>query len=151
MNATASISINKPIGEVFRFITDVEQMPRWMTGVRSARLLSDRMGVGSRFMVEYVNGMRPADIEIEVTELETPTVFATKTSRGPFAYEGRMVLVESEDGTDVTNIIEAGPDSLSTRVASVLFGRWISRSFVRRLHGELEALRSAIAGMSSRS
>ncbi|MCP5111562.1 MAG: hypothetical protein GY953_12080, partial [bacterium] len=46
--------------------------------------------------------------------------------------------------TSITNIIEDAPDSLSTTVASALFGPILRRAHRRRLQKELEQLRSAI-------
>ena len=36
----ASISIDRPVDEVFDFVTDVDNMPRWISGVSGARLVS---------------------------------------------------------------------------------------------------------------
>lgn len=144
MKATATVTINRPIGEVFSFVTDVGKMPRWVSGVSGARLLSREMGRGARYVLDYIQGWRSSEMEIEVTEYEPPRSFASRTYRGPFAFEGRMELREVESATEITNIIEAGPDSVSTRVASWMLGPVLRRSFTRRLVRELEQLREAI-------
>ena len=143
--ATATVTIERPIGEVFSYVTDVEKMPMWISGVRAARLISQEMGRGARFVLDYVQGRRPSEIEIEVTEFEPPRSFASRIFRGPFAYEGRIELREVEQATVVTNTIEAGPDSLSTRVATWLLGPLLLRGLTRRIAGELEELRRVIA------
>ncbi len=144
MKATATVTIDRPIGEVFSYVTDVAEMPRWVSGVSAARLVSGEMGRGARYVLDYVQGWRPSEVEIEVTEFEPPRSFGSRSSRGPFAFEGKMQLREAGSATEVTNIIEAGPDSLSTRVASWLLGPILRRSFTRRLARELEQLRDAI-------
>ncbi|MFQ5553733.1 MAG: SRPBCC family protein [Acidimicrobiia bacterium] len=143
--ASATVTIERPIGEVFSYVTDVEKMPGWMSGVRAARLVSKEMGRGARYVLDYIQGWRPSELEIEVTEFEPPRSFASRIFRGPFAYEGRIELREVETATEVTNTIEAGPDSLSTRVVTWLLGPLLLRSFTRRLVVELEDLRRAIA------
>ncbi len=143
--ATASITIERPIHEVFSYVTDVEKMPRWVSGVKKARLLSKEMGKGARYVLDYVTGWRSIDVEIEVTEFTPPKAFASRSFRGPFVFEGRMELREVDSATEVTNIIEGGPDSLSTRFASWLLAPLLRRSFGKRLHRELEDLSRALS------
>ncbi len=144
----ASIEIDRDIDEVFNFITDVSQMPLWVTGVSKARLVSDAMGKGAHYVLEYVGGRRSTELEVAVTDFLRPTLFSSQTERGPFAFEGRMELEKTPKGSRLTNIIEAGPDSLSTRMASFLFAPVLRRSMPRRLLGELQNLKAAITGVS---
>ena len=119
-------------------------MPRWVTGVSGARLSSAEMGAGARYVLDYVRGWRPSEVEIEVTEFEPPSTFGSRMARGPFPFEGRMELREIDSATEVTNIIEDSPDSVSARFASWLLGPILRRSWAKRLVRELEQLRLAI-------
>ena len=146
VNVDATITIARPIDEVFAYVTDVTNMPHWVTGVSGARMVSDVMGVGARFMCQYTSALRPNEIELEVTTYEAPKAFGLATSRGPFNFEGTMTLTEVDGATNITNTIVTDPDSVSTRLASLLFG-WIVRpSYRKRLARELEALKSAMSG-----
>lgn len=149
MKAMATITIDRPVEEVFGFVTTVTEMPRWVSGVKSAKLLSKEMGKGARYVLDYIQGWRPDSIELEVTEFEAPRVFGSRSFRGPFQFEGRMELEDGPDATTVTNIIEAGPDSVATRVASFLFGPLLRRSFTTRLRSELEQLKAAMTSGAS--
>lgn len=149
MKAMATITIDRSADEVFGFITNVSEMPRWVSGVRSAKLLSKEMGKGARYMLDYIQGWRADSIELEVTEYEAPRLFGSKSFRGPFQFEGRIELADDAEHTTVTNIIEAGPDSVATRVASFLFGPFLRRSFTTRLRSELEQLVSAMTSGAS--
>ena len=144
MKATATISIPRPVDEVFDFITSVDNMPRWITGAAGARMVSNAMEKGARYVIDYVMGWRSSEVEIEVTDFERPKLFSGKASRGPFSFEGRMELAGDGRTTSVTNIIEDAPDSLATTVASALFGPLLRRAYRRRLQNELEQLRTAI-------
>jgi uncharacterized protein YndB with AHSA1/START domain len=144
VKATASITIDHSIGDVFTYLTNVENMPRWVTGVRAARMSSDRMGAGARYVLDYIRGWRSSEVEIEVTEYDPPTSFGFRASRGPFPFEGRTELKALDEATEVTNIIEADPDSVSTRLAILILGPLLRRSERKRLTRELEQLRSAI-------
>jgi len=144
MKAMATITIDRPVDEVFGFVTNVGEMPRWVSGVRSAKLISKDMGKGARYVLDYIPGWRSDSIELEVTDYEEPRLFGSRSFRGPFQFEGRMELEKGAEETTVTNIIEAGPDSVATRLASFLFGPFLRRSFTSRLRGELEQLKAAM-------
>ena len=146
MNVDASITIDRPIGDVFRFVTDVSKMPMWVTGVSSAELVSAEMGPGAHLVCRYVRAMRPNLIELEVTSFVPPTEFGLKMARGPFSFEGVMELAVADGSTVVRNSIVVDPDSLSTRLASILFGWFVRPNMRRRLERELEMLRASMMG-----
>lgn len=146
MNLSASIVIPRPREEVFAFISRVENMPRWVTGVLSARLDSGEMSPGATFTCEYRQGLRSDSVQLEVVAYEPPRKYGTRTSRAPFQFEGMFHLESIDEGTLVTNTIEAGPDSLSSKLATMLLGRLLQRSMRKRLRRELDALEVAIAG-----
>ncbi len=147
MKQQASIEVDRPIGDVFAFVTDVTNMPRWVTGARSARLVGGAIGPGTHFVVEYMGGWRSFELEAAVTDYEPPAAFGFTGERGPFSFEAGIRLEDIGEGrTRVTNLSEAGPDSLSTRIASFLFAPILRGSMPRRLLRELERLRVAIEG-----
>ena len=43
MNAKTSIIIERSIDEVFDYVSDVKNMPRWVSGVSRVRLMSDKV------------------------------------------------------------------------------------------------------------
>ncbi|NND04538.1 MAG: SRPBCC family protein [Acidimicrobiia bacterium] len=149
MKAMASISINRPVDEVFDFVTDVENMPRWVSGVSGAHLVSDVMGRGARYVIDYVAGWRSSEVEIEVVDFERPRIFANKASRGPFDYEGRMELAADGSSTSITNTIEDDPDSLASQIAAWVFGPLLRGARRRRMERELETLRSVMGSTST--
>ncbi len=146
MIAKSSILIERSIDEVFDYVSNVENMPRWVSGVSRVRLLSDKVKSGTKFSAEYAQGMRRSGIDFKVVEFEPPTRFSTKSERGPFSFpfKGTMELRAVGDSTEVTNNVETGPESVATRLASLLFGPIVKRSVRKRLQDELEALRASI-------
>ena len=144
MKLSASITIPHKRTAVFAFVSDVSNMPKWVTGVTSARMISDDVGVGSRFVAEYRQNRRSDPIELEVVAYEPPATFGTRSWRGPFQFDGCVSLIEVDSGTEVTNTIEAGPDSLSTKLATLVLGPFLRRSMQKRLFKELSALEHAV-------
>ncbi len=147
MITKTSIIIERPIDEVFAYVSNVENMSRWVSGVHKVRLLSDKVKSGAMFTAEYAEGMRTAGIDFKVVEFEPPVRFATKSERGPFSFpfRGTMELRALGDTTEVTNNIETGPESLAVRLANIFLGPILRKSFQRRLQEELQALKAGIA------
>ncbi len=144
MNVDATITIDRAPAEVFAFVTEVSNMPKWVTGVSSAELRSDAMAEGARFVCRYTSALRPNEVEIEVIAYEAPSLFGLRSARGPVNFEGTLTIEDTPDGTRVTNTIVADPDSLASRLASILFGWFIRPNMRKRLARELEALRASM-------
>lgn len=146
MIAKTSIVIERSIDEVFEYVSNVENMPRWVSGVSRVKLMSDRVKSGARFTAEYAEGLRKSAIDFKVVEFEPPVKFTTTSERGPFSFpfRGTLELREVGDATEVTTNVETGPESLATRLAGILFGPLLERSTRKRLQEELQALRASI-------
>ena len=146
MNTKTSILIDRPIDEVFAYVSNVENMPRWVSGVRRVRLLSKKTKAGARFSAEYVQGMRSSAIDFKVVEFEPPVRFSATSERGPFSFpfRGTFEFRAVGDATEVISDVDTGEESLATRLADLLFGPIIRRSFQKRLQAELQALKASL-------
>ncbi|MCP3995306.1 MAG: hypothetical protein GY722_09605 [bacterium] len=146
MNTKNSIVIDRPIDEVFAYVTDVENMPRWVSGVRKVRLLSKKVKAGARFSAEYAQGMRNSAIDFKIAAFEPPVRFAATTERGPFSFpfRGTFEFRSLGDATEVTSNVETGDESIATRLANLLLGPLLRRGFQRRLQDELQALKVGV-------
>ena len=145
MNFDASIVIDRPQREVFAFVTDVANMARWVTGVSSAEMVNGAMREGARFVCRYTSALAPNELEMEVASFEEPSRFGLRVARGPVNFEGTMTFTEVDGGTLVSNSIVGDPDSVATKLASLLFGWVVRPSMRKRLGRELETLRSEIS------
>ena len=147
MNAKTSIVIDRPIDEVFAYVSNVENMPRWVSGVRRARLLSKKVKAGARFTADYAQGMRNATIDFQIVEFEPPVRFTATAERGPFSFpfRGTFEFRSVGDSTEVVSNVETGEESLATRLANLLFGPIVRRSFQKRLQDELLALKLSLS------
>lgn len=146
MQLSSSIRIDRTIEDVFEYVAEVRNLPRWVSGVSSARLLSPKMGKGARFVADYTSNRRKNVVEFEVSEFEAPNLLALEVARGPFAFRGRLKLIRLNGSTEITNEIEADPDSLSARLASLTLGPLLHTKMKERLQRELMTLEQAITG-----
>lgn len=146
MKTKNSILIERPIDEVFAYVSNVENMPRWVTGVRRARLLSKKVKAGARFSADYAQGVRSAAIDFKVVEFEPPVRFTAKSVQGPFSFpfKGTFEFRAVGNSTEVTSNVETGDESVATRLADILFGPVVRRGFQRRIQDELQALKAGV-------
>ncbi len=146
MKTKNSILIERPIDEVFAYVSNVENMPRWVSGVRRSRLLSKKLKAGARFSADYAEGVRSAAIDFKVVEFEPPVRFSASSERGPFSFpfKGTFEFRAVGDSTEVISNVETGEESLATRLADLLFGPLVRRGFQKRLQAELQALKAGV-------
>ena len=148
MQLSASVHIDQTIEDVFAFVTKVENMARWVSGVSAARLLSPRMEHGARFVAEYTSSLRKNPVEFVVSEFDPPELLGLEVTRGPFSFQGRIQMRRADGGTEVTNSILADPDSLSTRLVSIVLGPLLRSKLTERMQRELHDLDRAIGQTS---
>jgi len=105
--ADRSVTVARPIEEVFAFIADGEQGPKWRTGILDIKRVSGE-GLGAR----YAQGVRgpmgrriAADYEITVFEPNRRIEF--QTTAGPVRPHGRFDFEATDGGTRLTFTLEA--------------------------------------------
>jgi len=98
----ASMTVNRPLEEVFRFMTNHQNALRWQSGLLEARVTNDVVGVGKTWVdVVQVLGQR-IEIASELTEFEPLRAVGFKSTSGPIPLEGRYAFEPDGAGTKVT-------------------------------------------------
>jgi len=103
------IVINRPIEEVFAVVTNLENNPKWGSGLLEAVKTSDGpIGVGTTWrLVRKVLGRR-LEAESEVIEYELNRNYVQR-SKSPFPVEVRQTYEAVEGGTRISITLEAEP------------------------------------------
>lgn len=98
-----SVFINRPQEEVFEFLTNPANDPKWRDSAVSGEWTSDSpIGVGStQHSVDKLLG-REIESTIEVTVWDPPHKIALKTVGGPMPYEATQTFESKEGGTQLT-------------------------------------------------
>jgi uncharacterized membrane protein len=101
LSATNDILIDGACDEVFAFLADPQNDPRWRSGVLDLERVSGE-GVGARYAqgVKGPGGRRIA-ADIEITELTPGKTIAFHTVAGPIRPRGRYVLSTADGRTHV--------------------------------------------------
>jgi uncharacterized membrane protein len=106
-SAENSIVINRPRSEVFAFVANHENDPKWRPGVIDiSRASGDGQGAVYRQGVKGPMGRR-IDADFEVTAYREGSHLAFRTLGGPVQPEGSYVFEDANDGTRVTFSLNA--------------------------------------------
>ncbi len=124
-----STVINRPIGEVFAFLSNPENGPKWTSSSSEVKITSGGpIGVGTTYRsVRTALGQR-LESETEVTEYKPNREYATKSISGPFPMESRVTFEQVEGGTRVTGTLVGEPGGFF-KLAEPLLVRTIKRQF----------------------
>ena len=89
------VSIDRPVAEVFAYVTDVRNVPDWQESAQSAEWIEE----GRRFRERRSFMGRSAEIELEVTALEPGGRFDVRAVNAPVKFEIRHSFEERDGGT----------------------------------------------------
>ncbi len=137
-----SIDINRPVEEVFAYVTDPANDAKWQDGVIESRLVSDGpMGVGSKIRdVRKLLG-RQIESELEVTEYIPNKLFSLKVASGPLPFEMRQTFHPSGEGTRIDLVAEGEPAGVF-KLASGAFKKQLES----QLAADSKRLKKALEG-----
>ena len=107
---TIAITIARPIEDVFAFVSDARNRPRWDESVDSEELTSpEPVGVGSTVRTRMRSMGRDYELGWEVVEHDPPTSQRIESTSGPFSTTLLYDLSEDGDGTLVRFSVTGRP------------------------------------------
>jgi uncharacterized protein YndB with AHSA1/START domain len=115
-----TVMIARPIEDVFAFLSDLENIPKWNYAIVETRKISEGpVGVGTTYhQVRSVPSR--SEERLEITTYNPPRQLQIRGQLGPFASRLIYALDAIPEGTRVTNTVElelGGPGRLLERVA----------------------------------
>ena len=107
LQSTHTAVVPKPPGEVFAFLADGTNAPKWRSGVLDVALESGE-GLGARYRqgVKGPGGRRVA-ADYEITVYDPPSRLAFAAVAGPVRPTGEFRLEPADGGTRVTFSLQA--------------------------------------------
>ena len=104
VNVEVSTVINRPIDEVFAFVANFENHPKWETNFQSVKLLtSSPTGVGTSYQCELKLPGQSATSKFEITEYEVNRKISFEgEAAGPAKPKGSFLLEPVAGGTKLT-------------------------------------------------
>jgi uncharacterized protein YndB with AHSA1/START domain len=114
------VVINRPVEDVFRFLSDFENVPKWNYAIVETRQVSEgAIGVGTIYR-QVRSVPRRSEERFEVTAFDAPRYLEIRGQLGPFPSRLSYALDVVPEGTRVTNSVELelrGPGRLLGRAA----------------------------------
>jgi Polyketide cyclase / dehydrase and lipid transport len=141
-----NVSVNRPIEEVFTFVSDPLLFPLWNSAVQTVELASGQRGrVGSRYSMQRRLPVGQVENQLEVLSRDHASDFVIRTTSGPtpFCYRYRF----ASDGTDT--IIQLDARVELSGVASVL-GPLAAAALRRGVDAKLATLKRTLEARASR-
>lgn len=123
-----SVQIDRPSEEVFDFISNFENNPKWQSGMVSAEITSEgplRAGSTYSQVAKFLG--RPVVSEFEVIEYEPHRMVKATSTAGSFPITFTRIVEPEGMGTKVSAIIE-GDASGFFKLAEPLLKRMVQKS-----------------------
>ena len=122
MRLEKQITIERSVDDVFAFLTDMHNVPRWAP-VKSVRQVAPgpfRMDVGEQYIqvIEFMN--QQVEVMTEITHYAPPSLFGFKTISGPLPLESTFTLTPAGEGTRVDLVSEGDPDSVVKKLGPLV-------------------------------
>lgn len=105
-----SLIINRPVEDVFAFVSNSENLPRWRaTALEIKKAFEGPPSVGGVFKGRFTFLGRQFEGDLVITAYEPDRTYATKLAAGPFPLEGHFTVAPSEGGTRLNFVAMGEP------------------------------------------
>jgi uncharacterized protein YndB with AHSA1/START domain len=126
IEARGETAIGRPIAEVFDYLADARNEPRWVQGARSVeKTSSGPVGLGTTFVGQYARAGR---VDLELIEFERPTRVTIRAHSRIVDFDDVVELSMRAGVTRVDARMTATPRGAMRFVAPIM-GRTMRRQF----------------------
>jgi uncharacterized protein YndB with AHSA1/START domain len=136
-----TFEIERPVEEVFAYLTDVARLPEWQSSAESAEL-DGELDEGARITEVRTFMGRRATSTLEVTEYDPPRRFSLHVVEGPIQYAVEHAL-EAVDGRTRITFVGRGETGRVPRLMHGTVRRAVERQFLKDLEALKDRLESA--------
>jgi uncharacterized protein YndB with AHSA1/START domain len=134
------VVVDRPVAEVFRYVTDVRNLPKWQASAEEAAWEGDGpVGQGSRLRERRTFMGRTLESTLEVIAFEPERRFDLEATGGPFPLRVRHEF-EPENGSTHIHVVGEGEPSGLFRFAE----RMAAKQAERQLTRDFERLKSIL-------
>jgi uncharacterized protein YndB with AHSA1/START domain len=123
MQFSNTVTIDRPVGEVFAFLAHLENLPRWNYAISETRKISHGpVGAGARYEQTRTNPTRSVET-FEITAYEPDRTLAIRGTFGPFPGRFTYELEPMGNHTRLVNTVDLEPSGLVSIVAPLMTSR----------------------------
>jgi carbon monoxide dehydrogenase subunit G len=136
-----TVIIRRPVEDVFAFLADFENVPRWNYAiVETTKVSPGPVGVGTTYR-QTRSVPRRSEEGFEVTVFEPASRFEVQGQLGPFTARVSYLLEPTGGGTRLTNAVDLGSSGLLMLVAPLASSR-----VKRAVAANLDVLKQLLEG-----
>ena len=118
-----SVTINKPVEEVFAFVVNHENTTKWQGGVEAIIPEGPANVVGSKYTEVRKFMGQEMKSNLEITAFVANAKWAAKVLKGPVPYEVTATFEPSGGGTKMTTHVEGEPKGFFKVAEGMLTGQ----------------------------
>ena len=145
MRGSANIKVNKPVEEVWRFISDLGNSGHWLDGVSNVEPSSQgEVAPGATFTSSYRFDGKTHQVSFLVTTFEPPHRISYRTVGGPHPALNQLQLKAKGDSTKVNHIMEMDIDQRHIGAAFLGLGPIVRLSIMLKLRKDLKKLKARL-------
>jgi uncharacterized membrane protein len=121
-----SILINRPVEEVFAFMTDLDTWPDWQTDLVEVKKTSPGpLAAGSTFTVVTLVRGREQEVKYAVTEFDPGNTISLR-SPGNFTIEIQTIFIKADEATRIRRLTKLSASG-RYKIFEPLAARWIKK------------------------
>jgi uncharacterized protein YndB with AHSA1/START domain len=133
-----SVTIDRPVEEVFAYVTDHSHDPAWHTDALEARRISEGpIGVGTTWHMRFKPFMGVSEATIEVVAFEPTRREVLRSKAGPLAVTNTYLFEPADRGTTFTRRLQIQVSGMM-RVTEPLIQWFVAPRRNRRFVGNLK-------------
>ena len=118
-----SVTINKPVAEVFAFVTSNENSTKWQGGVEAVHEQGPANTVGSRYTEVRKFMGQEMKTTLEITAVEPNAKWAAKVVKGPVPYEVTITFEALGGGMKMTTHVDGEPSGFFKLAEGMVAGQ----------------------------
>lgn len=124
-----TLKINRPLEEVYAYVTDNSKTAEWQSGLKESSVISDGpFGVGSQIKDVRTLAGRELESNVEVTAFEPNKKFGLKALSGPVQFEITQTFEAVDGGTKITFSTEGEPGGFF-KLAGPMLAKQMEKEF----------------------
>jgi uncharacterized protein YndB with AHSA1/START domain len=142
MKVASSVTIARPMDQVFSYVSDVRNDPEWHTDILEVRPAQEgSVGTGTVFNIKFKPFMGQSEGSVTVSEYDPPRRVVLKGQMGKMAPTVSYTLEAEGSGTRFTRGVEMDPPGIMRVMAPLMKGMFAKRNagFAANLKRVLES------------
>ncbi len=145
MRGSANIKVNKPIEEVWRFISDLGNSSQWLDGVSGIEPTSQgEIAPGATFTSMYRFDGKSHQVSYVLTAFEPTHRISYRVSGGPHPALNQLELKSTGGSTKVNHILEMDMDQRNIGAVFLGLGPIVRLSIMFKLRKDLKKLKARL-------